>query len=354
MSVMEGRLLELRGRGLELRGMGLELRGRGLRRLELRERGLELKGRGLEPRGSGCNCLKLGISRKKTGVTKCLESLTDFDCSQVRTFCVSLGITAPVLCEEEAALAPSKPAQVDHDWVNHVSFSQEAQAWWTSSKPLPLHYPIYVPALSTGQLSTSQRGPDSPARTNLNSMPVTHPVKILTSPLLLPPRDKSNSFTGSRASRGKPTPFSFRLSAVFLSLPLFTSKFQPHSCTANDQYSQHHQYSATRHLHCPISSQRANWEGFWETLRQIPWHGVLTGDVNTQVGCFNSTNLSLQRKYIPSHTYTVKQLDQLWFEYDCRVAANNKSKTWKRYRCHLTLANKQQHKAACDNMRRVQ
>ena len=99
---------------------------------------------------------------------------------------------------------------------------------------------------------------------------------------------------------------------------------------------------------------RADWEGFQDALRHTPWHNVLTGDADNQVRHFTNTILSLQKDYVPNHTFTVKPLDQPWFGYTCRIAADEKSKAWKRYRRHPTLYNKQRHKAACANMRQVQ
>lgn len=76
--------------------------------------------------------------------------------------------------------------------------------------------------------------------------------------------------------------------------------------------------------------------------------------MDDQVNGLTSTILSLQELYIPNHTFTVKPLYQPWFGYECRKAANEKSKTWKHYKRHPTHHNKARHKEACDTMRRVQ
>ncbi|XP_063869246.1 uncharacterized protein LOC135105136 isoform X1 [Scylla paramamosain] len=99
--------------------------------------------------------------------------------------------------------------------------------------------------------------------------------------------------------------------------------------------------------------RKANWENFLGALSQTPWRSILTGDVGTQIGSFTSTVHSLQNKYIPNPTFTLKPHDHSWFGYDCRVAADNKSKAWRRYKRHPTQANKQLHKAASDNIRRI-
>ena len=99
---------------------------------------------------------------------------------------------------------------------------------------------------------------------------------------------------------------------------------------------------------------KADWEGFQDALRQNLWSDILKGDVDAQVNGFTSTIHHLQSIYVPSHTFTVKPLDQPWFGYECRVAADNKSKSWKRYKRHPSHANKQQHREACNTMRRVQ
>ncbi|KAG0727448.1 hypothetical protein GWK47_004009 [Chionoecetes opilio] len=99
---------------------------------------------------------------------------------------------------------------------------------------------------------------------------------------------------------------------------------------------------------------KTNWEGLQDALRHTPWNNILTGDVDTQVRSFTSTIHSLQRRYVPTHTFTVKPLDRPWFGYNCRVAADEKSRAWKRFRRHPTHNNKQRHKEACFNMQRVQ
>ncbi|KAG0727365.1 hypothetical protein GWK47_034802 [Chionoecetes opilio] len=50
----------------------------------------------------------------------------------------------------------------------------------------------------------------------------------------------------------------------------------------------------------------------------------------------------------------VKTGDQPWFGFQCRKAADNKSKAWLRYKSHPTRRHKHQHKMACENMKRAQ
>ncbi|KAG0700759.1 hypothetical protein GWK47_025469 [Chionoecetes opilio] len=99
---------------------------------------------------------------------------------------------------------------------------------------------------------------------------------------------------------------------------------------------------------------KTNWEGLQDALRHTPWNSILTGDMDTHVGSFTSTIHSLQRMYVPTHTFTVKPLNRPWFGYDCRVAADEKSRAWRWFRRQTTHNNKQRHKEACVNMQRVQ
>ena len=106
---------------------------------------------------------------------------------------------------------------------------------------------------------------------------------------------------------------------------------------------------------------RTNWlwdKGDWDNIRadldKIKWDDVLCGNVDTQVANLNNILLSLQRRYIPSQTYKIKPGDQPWFGYHCRIAADRKSKAWRRYQKHKTSYNKQLYKMACKNMHHVQ
>ncbi|XP_050721117.1 uncharacterized protein LOC127000986 [Eriocheir sinensis] len=99
---------------------------------------------------------------------------------------------------------------------------------------------------------------------------------------------------------------------------------------------------------------KADWEGLQEALCCTPWHTILTGDVDEQVSTFTSTVLSLQNTYVPNHTFKVKPRDQPWFGYECRMAADAKSRAWRRFKEHPTYINKLLHKEECANMRSVQ
>ncbi|KAG0715101.1 hypothetical protein GWK47_012725 [Chionoecetes opilio] len=90
------------------------------------------------------------------------------------------------------------------------------------------------------------------------------------------------------------------------------------------------------------------------TLNNIVWSDVLTGDVDTQVKNFTEILMSHQRRFVPCQTYKSKPGDQPWFGFQCRKAADNKSKAWLRYKSHPTRRHKHQHKMACENMKRVQ
>ncbi|KAG0712665.1 hypothetical protein GWK47_017958 [Chionoecetes opilio] len=64
---------------------------------------------------------------------------------------------------------------------------------------------------------------------------------------------------------------------------------------------------------------RADWDGLCDELQQTPWSTILVNDVDTQVHTFTRTLLELQKKYVPSQTYTAKPLDKPWFGYQSQV-----------------------------------
>ena len=99
---------------------------------------------------------------------------------------------------------------------------------------------------------------------------------------------------------------------------------------------------------------KTDWAGLQAALHHTAWHTILTGDVDNQVRNFTDTIHSHQSQFVPSHTYKAKPTDQPWFGYECRVAADEKSRAWRRLKRHPTLINKQRHKEACQNMHHVQ
>ena len=98
----------------------------------------------------------------------------------------------------------------------------------------------------------------------------------------------------------------------------------------------------------------ADWKGMVESLANVPWNNVLTGPVNNQAE--NLTNILLEKRnqYIPSRSYKVRPQDQPWFGYQCREAADAKSREWKRYKSHPNIQNRERHRASCKRMEQVQ
>ena len=73
--------------------------------------------------------------------------------------------------EVRTIASSARPDRVDHDWVKHVSSSNEAKTWWASSKPQPLFHSSSV--LPPGQFDPDTRTQDQleshqPACTNTN------------------------------------------------------------------------------------------------------------------------------------------------------------------------------------------
>ncbi|KAG0712473.1 hypothetical protein GWK47_018400 [Chionoecetes opilio] len=99
---------------------------------------------------------------------------------------------------------------------------------------------------------------------------------------------------------------------------------------------------------------RADWDGLCDELQQTPWSTILVNDVDTQVHTFTRTLLELQKKYVPSQTYTAKPLDKPWFGYQCRMAADEKSRAWRLYSRHPTDPNKERYRHACAAMKEIQ
>ncbi|KAK4289515.1 hypothetical protein Pmani_037516 [Petrolisthes manimaculis] len=85
-------------------------------------------------------------------------------------------------------------------------------------------------------------------------------------------------------------------------------------------------------------------------------HNIFVGDVNNQVHSFTRTLLKHQEQYVPCHSYTVKPLDQPWFGYQCRMAADEKSRSCRLYSRHPTWSytNKDCYRHACAAMLQVQ
>ena len=100
--------------------------------------------------------------------------------------------------------------------------------------------------------------------------------------------------------------------------------------------------------------EQGDWLGLRKSLEEVEWNEVLVGHVNKQAEAFANIILEKQRIFIPHRTYTVKPKDQPWFGYQCRVAADEKSRAWNNYKQNPTRRKKQLHTETCKRMKRVQ
>ena len=99
---------------------------------------------------------------------------------------------------------------------------------------------------------------------------------------------------------------------------------------------------------------KGDWLGFRKALEAVNWGSILSGEINEQVKALTNLITDLMYKYIPHKSYIVKPSDQPWFGYNCRVAAEAKSKAWIRYKNNQTRYNKELHLKACKEMKKVQ
>ncbi|XP_069980217.1 uncharacterized protein [Penaeus vannamei] len=95
-------------------------------------------------------------------------------------------------------------------------------------------------------------------------------------------------------------------------------------------------------------------QSFRSVLENTAWDSILTGDVNTQAFKLTETLKNLQERFIPHKSYKVKAGDQPWFGHTCRLAAEEKSRAWIRFKRNPSTENKLTHKAACKRMKQVQ
>ena len=137
-----------------------------------------------------------------------------------------------------------------------------------------------------------------------------------------------------------------------------------HCCSLGNAGSSDHKVIHTTINICPQYDEpvtrtqwlwkKGDWGGFRNALAYINWESIMTGDIDKRVQAFTKIVLTLQEIYIPNRTYIAKPKDQPWFGYQCRLAADNKSRVWNRYKLHPTNRNFQLHKDACNRMRVVQ
>nr|XP_027221049.1 uncharacterized protein LOC113813281 [Penaeus vannamei] len=97
--------------------------------------------------------------------------------------------------------------------------------------------------------------------------------------------------------------------------------------------------------------RHADWAAIQQSLRNTDWQESLTGDANAQIEWLTQYFLSLQREYVPHHSYTVRPTDQPWFGYRCQPASDAKFKAWRRLKQHPSCHNKTLHREACRHMR---
>ena len=100
--------------------------------------------------------------------------------------------------------------------------------------------------------------------------------------------------------------------------------------------------------------KQGDWQGLRKVLMEIPWDNILVGNVDEQVDIYTKTILDKTNLFIPHRSYKSKPADQPWFGYQCRVAADEKCKSWNRYKRFPTQQNKQIHVDACKRMKQVQ
>ena len=99
---------------------------------------------------------------------------------------------------------------------------------------------------------------------------------------------------------------------------------------------------------------RGDWHGLRAALDRIDWDNTLVGDVDDQAQALTQLLVSLQSEFVPHKDYKAKPLDQPWFGPNCREAADNKARAWKRFKRNPTRRNKQLYKVACSRMKRTQ
>ena len=71
---------------------------------------------------------------------------------------------------------------------------------------------------------------------------------------------------------------------------------------------------------------KGDWDAIRAALNNTVWSDMLVGDVATYVRNVTETLLSYQRRFVLSQKYKSKPEDQPWFDFQCRKAADRKSK----------------------------
>ncbi|KAG0729665.1 hypothetical protein GWK47_029866 [Chionoecetes opilio] len=94
---------------------------------------------------------------------------------------------------------------------------------------------------------------------------------------------------------------------------------------------------------------KADWASLRRDLSHTAW-GTLLRDGADKSRALTSRLLPIQRPHVPHHNYTTKPMDQPWFGYRCRVAAEAKYSAWLRCKRNPTRRNKDLHRAACRRM----
>ena len=99
---------------------------------------------------------------------------------------------------------------------------------------------------------------------------------------------------------------------------------------------------------------KADWTSLRKALENTDWNQLLTGNVDDQTVALTNHLITLQEVFVPHKSYKSKPGDQAWFKHNCRIAADKKSRAWKKYKRHPTEHNKVLHRSACKEMESVQ
>lgn len=78
--------------------------------------------------------------------------------------------------------------------------------------------------------------------------------------------------------------------------------------------------------------QQAYWKVARLALASTDWRTILNGDQKHNVSTFSSVLHTTQQQHVIHHTYSANHKDQHWFGYQLHVTAEQKYKTWARYK----------------------
>ena len=95
---------------------------------------------------------------------------------------------------------------------------------------------------------------------------------------------------------------------------------------------------------------RADWPSMKRELASTDWDSLLMGDANHKTATLTSRLTELQEMFVPTREYSSKPNDQPWFGYRCRLAADEKYKSWLRFKRNPTRLNRNLLRSACRRM----